>query len=171
MEIVRNRWFVRFLIDGYNLMHVTGHLNGRPTRQLQAARNSFLDWLAVIVTVRRCGLRVVFDGQNAPAQSSELDHRGVRVRFAYRETADDVIESLLEKPLPNTLVVSNDSRLREAARRAAVRYWSCEQFLDWVVTVPPAPPNPSQDADKPIALTAAEQAELLKVFEQPRWRR
>src|SRR5687767_8384598 len=109
------------LVDGYNLLHAAGLAGSN----LRAARRRLLDWLAD--TARGEPLLVVFDAQDAPAASAETNHRGVRVRFAFRQTADDLIEALLAAdPRPGELtVVSNDTRLHEAARRRGSRVWSC----------------------------------------------
>ena len=67
-------------------------------------------------------LRVVFDAQQAPAPSLETSHRGVRVRFAFRRTADDLIEELVAaepKPAPHGRV-ERQPRAR-AGRRAECR--------------------------------------------------
>lgn len=163
---------VRFLIDGYNLMHAAGFLATRPKRgRLDPVRRRFLDWLADAGRGRAAVFRVVFDAAAAPAYSPEADHRGVRVRFAYRQTADDLIEELLSADgEPGGLtVVSNDGRLHEAARRRQVRAWSCERFVDWVVSAEPTPPPAAPPApEKPDAVPAAEADELLKAFERPK---
>ena len=110
-----------FLIDGYNLMHAVGLARkSLPAGDLKRARTRLLDWLADAAKGRDSTMRVVFDGQSAPAESPEADHRGVRVRFAFRRTADDEIEELLaaESYPSRVMVVSNDSRA--CARRAGV---------------------------------------------------
>ncbi len=162
-----------FLIDGYNLMHAVGLLRpGLPTGRLERARIRFLDWLADAGKGRADTLRVVFDAQGAPAASKESDHRGVRVRFSFRRTADDEIEELLAaEPIPaRVAVVSNDGRVREAGRRRGASVHTCEEFVDW--TLDPgradasrrAPPEP----DKPEpAATADEMAAWLAAFSAP----
>ena len=108
-----------FLIDGYNLMHAAGLAHrAMPAVQFDRARTRFLDWLADGAKAR-AELRVVFDAQQAPTPSLESIHRGVRVRFAFGQTADDLIEELVatEQQPKSLTVVSNDSRAREAARR------------------------------------------------------
>ena len=125
-----------FLIDGYNLMYAAGLASrGMSAAQFDRARERFLDWLADGATGRDSTLRVVFDAQQAPAPSLESVHRGVRVRFAFRQTADDLIEELVEtEPKPAALtVVSNDSQVREAGRRAGCLLASCEEFIDWLI--------------------------------------
>ena len=83
---------VIFLIDGYNLMHAVGMLRvGLPKKQLAPARTRFLDWLADAARGRPDTLKVVFDAVHGPAPSAEHGHRGVRVRFAFRQTADEQI--------------------------------------------------------------------------------
>ena len=90
--LVRCRWgwlAVLFLIDGYNLMHAAGVVGRVRAGPLKSARLRLLDWLAGAVRGRGDTLRVLFDGQAAPAESGEETYRGVQVKFAYRATADD----------------------------------------------------------------------------------
>ncbi|CAN5528369.1 hypothetical protein BH11PLA2_BH11PLA2_45540 [soil metagenome] len=160
--------FVKFLIDGYNLMHAHGFL-GSGKRKLEPARRRFLDWLADSGRGREVAFHVIFDAVNAPGYSPEAMHRGVAVLFATGETADDRIEAILPKLLPGTVVlISNDTRLHESARRRGVRWWSCERFGDWILTgeVPPKEILP-EPPEKPESVPAEETIELLKVFDPP----
>ncbi len=166
-----------FLIDGYNLMYAVGLVSRTTaTAQFEGARFRFLDWLADGAKGRNAILRVVFDAQQAPSPSLETIHRGVRVRFAYQRTADDVIEELVaveQKPHAVT-VVSNDSRVREAARRADCGVASCQEFTDWLISNDSeyqgaaAPRSPEPDKPEP---TAEETDELLRAFSKPRPKR
>lgn len=157
-----------YLIDGYNLMFAAGLVSkATPAARWERARAKFLDWLAPAAS--RAELRVVFDAQNAPARSSEESVNGVRVLFAYQQTADDRIEELLAKePRPERLtVVSNDSRVREAARRAGSAFLSCEAFTDWLISEAPPPRAPKPAAEeKPTA--GAIEPDLLAVFTAPK---
>ena len=165
-----------FLIDGYNLMYAAGlATRAMPTAQFERARTRFLDWLADGAK-NRAELRVVFDAQRAPTPSLETVHRGVRVRFAFRQTADDLIEQLVaEEPKPHAVtVVSNDSRVREAARRAECVTLSCEEFMDWLISASgaqeqgvdtPRSPQPEQEKPEP---TTGDVDELLPVFNKPK---
>jgi predicted RNA-binding protein with PIN domain len=161
---------VTFLIDGYNLMFAAGlATRTMPAAQFERARTRFLDWLADGAK-DRAELRVVFDAQQAPAPSLETVHRGVRVRFAFRQTADDLIEQLVaEEPTPHAVtVVSNDSRVREAGRRAECATLSCEEFIDWLIEGKPETDAPRQpEADKPEP-TAGDVDELFPVFNKPK---
>src|SRR6266545_6613976 len=145
---------VTFLIDGYNLMFAAGLASkAMPAAQFDRARTRFLDWLAD-GTKNGAVLRVVFDALQAPSPSLESLHRGVRVRFAFGQTADDLIEELVAtEPKPAALtVVSNDTRVREAARRAECLLATCEEFIDWLISGERgalAPCSDSSEADKP----------------------
>ena len=115
----------------------------------------------------------MFDAQAAPAASPEADHRGVRVRFAFRRTADDEIEELLAaEPLPaRVTVVSNDARVREAGRRRGAAVRTCEEFVDWVIGAArqqgaDAPRSPGPDKPESAA-TADEMAAWLAAFSAP----
>jgi predicted RNA-binding protein with PIN domain len=164
---------VPFLIDGYNLMYAAGlATRAMPAAQFDRARARFLDWLADGAGTRD-EVRVVFDAQRAPSPSLDTRHRGVRVRFAFRQTADDVIEELVavERRPEFLVVVSNDSRVREAARRAACVTFTCAEFIDWLIT--PEPRNPDTAAapedDKPIpSVTDEDQHEWLNAFNTPK---
>jgi hypothetical protein len=165
---------VTFLIDGYNLMYAAGLANrNMAAARFERARTQFLDWLADGSAGRDTTLRVVFDAQQAPNPSLESVHKGVRVRFAFRQTADDLIEELVAvEPRPAALtVVSNDSRVRESGRRAECLLATCEEFIDWLITPPQNPPaNGSAEADKPDP-TPTDVNELLDVFSKPKPKR
>ena len=163
-----------FLIDGYNLMFAAGLASrAMPTAQFDRARVRFLDWLADGAKSRAV-LRVVFDALQAPTPSLESLHRGIRVRFAFGQTADDLIEELVateQKPAALT-VVSNDARVREAGRRAECLIATCEEFVDWLISeesqgsgVPGSP-----EADKPEP-TSSDVDELLHIFSKPKPKR
>ena len=161
-----------FLIDAYNLMHAIGLLrHGLPRRGLERARLRFLDWLADGVKGRDVLLRAVFDAQDAPAASPESDHRGVRVRFAFRRTADDEIEELLasEQRPSRVVVVSNDTRVQDAGRHRGAAVKTCEEFVDWLLAedqAADAPRSPNPEKPEPTA-TPDEMAAWLAAFSAP----
>ena len=161
-----------YLIDGYNLMYAAGLASrGMPAPQFDRARVRFLDWLADGLKGREDTARVIFDAQQAPSPSLESLYRGVRVRFAFRRTADDLIEDLVAvEQRPKLLtVVSNDSQVREAGRRAECALATCEEFIDWLITPPRAAGAADSPDDKPaVADTPDEQAALLAAFTAPK---
>ena len=163
-----------YLIDGYNLLHAVGWATKRmPGRRLEAARRRLLDWLATVAGSKSgATFRVVFDSQQGPAESSEMSHKGVLVRFAHRRTADDVIEELLAAEAnPRTVtVVSNDTRLHEAARRAGSAALGSREFLDWVIATERSGPEEMAAApEKPEGpANADEVTDLLRAFGEPK---
>lgn len=164
-----------FLIDGYNLMHAVGLLRqGIPEGGLERARKRFLDWLATAAKERAALLRVVFDAQSAPRTSPESNHRGVRVLFSFRMTADDLIEELLAvEAIPSRVaVVSNDTRLQAAGNRRGAGVYTCQQFVDWLIADPKEAPPPPPQLDKPEqTATEAEMAAWLTAFSNPKRKR
>lgn len=165
-----------FLIDGYNLMHAVGLASARlPAGKLEGARLRLLDWLADAAEGRGATLRVVFDAKAAPSASREADYRGVRVAFAFRRTADELIEELVgaERRPDRVTVVSNDGQVREAARRRGCGVFACEEFVDWLIEGrPDAKPMPAPEPDKPgPPATPDEQAAWLAAFSTPRRKR
>ncbi len=163
-----------FLIDGYNLMHAVGMLGVGPVAGgLERARNKFLDWLAAASGKRPEQLRIVFDAEKGRGPSPETNHRGVRVRFAYRRTADDEIEELLraERQPVHVTVVSNDVRVQDAGRHRGTAVNTCEEFVDWLITdkrQQPADAGRSSEDHKPEQTTTPdEMAAWLAAFSPP----
>lgn len=158
------------IIDGYNLMHALG-LAGKKLRPgaLSPARTRLLNWLADHMTGRTGTLRVVFDGAKEGRPSPESEHRGIRVRFSHRQTADELIEELLRaESLPKKLaVVSNDGQVQEAGRRRGCRVLSCESFIDEMNAKPKSAsdPQPVESSEPP---RPDEMVEWLAVFTTPR---
>ena len=166
-----------FLIDGYNLLHAVGFAPGPNTarKAFDAARTRFLDWLATSAPLRngKDDYHVVFDAQNAPVNLGGSNHRGIRVTFSYRQTADDLIETLIANSDRRTdvCVVTNDGRLREAALHGGCQWMNCNEFLDRLLDKPAtsaktAKPKPGV-VEKPNP-TAEELVELLRAFQQPK---
>jgi predicted RNA-binding protein with PIN domain len=162
---------VTFLIDGYNLMHASGLARrDMPSGALQKARQRFLDWLADAIEGRNAAIRVVFDSSKATDRCTESDYRSVKVRFARGRTADDEIEELLAaepRPLEVT-VVSNDGRLREAARRRGAAFQSNEEFTDWVIEPERVAKPHATKSEKPEpSPRESENAAWLAAFSRP----
>jgi predicted RNA-binding protein with PIN domain len=128
---------MRLLVDGYNLCHALGLLQakaGSPARagphELEKARLQLLGRLAAV-----CGdkdaVTVVFDAAGAlPGSTADDWHQGVHILYAQRRSADDLIEDLIAHDSdPRRLtVISDDRRLRQAARHRHCEVWGSEQF-------------------------------------------
>lgn len=160
-----------FLIDGYNLMYAVGLASrAMPGTRLERARTKFLDWLADSNRHGEDRFRVVFDAQKAPLPSSEYGHRGVRVRFAFRQTADELIDELIRvAPHPAQLtVVSNDGQVQAAGRHRGCAVFTCQQFVDHLIeNRPNAPPRPPKNDKPDVVASPEEMAAWLQAFSAP----
>ncbi len=126
-----------WLIDGYNLMHAAGALDGREQRRelFHRKRRRFLSDLADALGPERCReTTVVLDASTPPADFPlETVYQGLNLIFALSdENADARIEHLIAAhSAPKSLtVVSSDRRIRQAARRRRARTLSADEFLD-----------------------------------------
>jgi hypothetical protein len=157
---------MRYLIDGYNLLHATGHLSGRVgPHGLEKARQALLGRLAALVKTG-AGVTVVFDAHGAPPiVEREQTYQGVRVCFALGGAADDVIEDLIRRDsAPRLLtVVSDDRRLKDAARRRQCPTPGCLDFYDEIDKAPPPAP-PDEVPDRPPTLSEREVKGWLQAF-------
>jgi predicted RNA-binding protein with PIN domain len=111
------------LIDGYNLLHVTGIFGGAGAgTELHRSRMALLDFLAASLNERELKqTTIVFDAAGAPpGLPRTFTHDGMSVHFARRHSnADEMIEELLDQySAPRELVVvSSDHGVQRSARR------------------------------------------------------
>lgn len=157
---------MRFVIDGYNLLHQLG-LAGRYAgpRGWERSRDDLLSWIASAHGGQTDNVIVVFDAENAPdSLEPELLVHEIHVRFARGRLADDLIEEMIkEESQPHQLtVVSSDHRLQEAARRRGCAALDCRQYIDRVIGH--SSPHVSASAAPPEAGQAA-------ADDQEHWRR
>jgi uncharacterized protein len=114
---------MRLLIDGYNLLHVTGIVGrGNELTELHRSREALLRFLAALIEPgERAQTTIVFDAAGAPPGLPQtLAHDAMTVHFARDYTdADAMIEELIAaNHTPRSLVVvSSDHRIQRAARR------------------------------------------------------
>jgi uncharacterized protein len=159
---------MRYLIDGYNLLHATGDLVGRTGRPhgLEKARLALLGRLIALHGDDVGCVTIVFDARNAPpGAESQHDYKGVHVLYALREEADDLIEKLiLQESSPRQLtIVSDDHRLQDAARRGKCTSVGCLDYLEQAGR--PPPPRPAADRSaKPQGVSAEETQRWLAEF-------
>jgi hypothetical protein len=158
------------LIDGYNLLHAMGVLHGRvgPTG-LEKARLRLLGLLQGVYGEEASTVTVVFDAANAPPGVPEAeDYHGIHVRFALRhEQADDLIEDLVRHhSAPQHLtVVSDDHRIRDAARRRHCAILGCVDYLEWLGKHRRQRSQPPATGEtKPQQISAAEAEHWLHEF-------
>ena len=129
---------MRWLIDGYNVMHAGGRLGPKTGREgFRRARRRFLDELADALGAERSGeTTVVFDASVPPGDFPVLSkYRGIRVVFALEDAdADTRIEQIIEQDSnPRHLtVISTDRRIRQAAARRRAKPLTADEFWVWL---------------------------------------
>src|SRR5262249_11399970 len=133
------RWLLmRWLIDGYNVMHADGRLGQKLSRQgFERARRRFLEDIATALGCEFAQeVTVVFDASAPPGDFGlEAIHRGISVLFAFGdESADARIELIIERHSnPKALtVVSSDRRIRQAAARRRARSVTADKFWELI---------------------------------------
>jgi len=110
------------LIDGYNLLHVTGIFGRGGPGSLERSRRALLNLLAASIPESEIGqATIVFDANDAPpGLPRDVDHHGLQVCYsAGYADADSMIEELIRRHHAprQLLVVSSDHRVQKAARR------------------------------------------------------
>ncbi|MBH0193090.1 MAG: hypothetical protein HP492_15285 [Nitrospira sp.] len=102
------------IIDGYNVLGLTGRLSGR----LESAREDLLHALASYRHRTRHSVTVVFDGWQQGQPMEQREHRaGVEVIYSKRgEKADQVIQRLVREYGSECAVVSSDHEIINVAR-------------------------------------------------------
>jgi predicted RNA-binding protein with PIN domain len=131
---------MRWLIDGYNVMHAGGRLGPKLGPKLgregfRRARRRFLDELAAALPPEEAQeTTVVFDASVPPGDFRLVDrYRGLQVSFALGdENADARIERLIAAhSTPKALtVVSSDHRIRQAAHRRKAAVLTAEDYWE-----------------------------------------
>jgi predicted RNA-binding protein with PIN domain len=123
------------LIDGYNLLHVSGIFGqGTALTELHRSREALLRYLAALIEPgERSHTTIVFDAAGAPpGLPKTVQQEGITVHFArdYAD-ADAMLESLIAvHETPRTLVVvSSDHRVQRAARRRRAKAIDSDRWL------------------------------------------
>ena len=161
---------MRFLIDGYNLLHAVWPAEGRQLRPKAwpRFRQRLLDRLRAFHAGDAEPVTVVFDAARQPhPEPAEADARGVRVRFAVGyPSADDLIEELIraDSAPARLTVVSDDRRVRDAARRRGCAVTGCLDYFEHLEHPPPHKGDRPEPPAKPEGLSADEVEHWLKEF-------
>jgi predicted RNA-binding protein with PIN domain len=122
------------LIDGYNLLNVTGiFAQAGSGTELHRTRLALLNFLSASIDQReRTSTTIVFDAAGAPpGLPRTVKHEGITVHFAQRHSdADEMIEELLEeyREPRSLLVVSSDHRVQRAARHVGASFLDSEEW-------------------------------------------
>jgi predicted RNA-binding protein with PIN domain len=162
---------MRYLIDGYNLLHAMGMIHGRAGPQgLEKARLRLLGLLHGTFGDQAPTVTVVFDAAGAPPGAKEQhDFQGIHVHFAvHQKEADELIEDLIRHDAaPRQLtVVSDDHRLKDAGRQRRCQVLGCLDFLEEIMRRrrQQHPPTPHPE-EKTTSLSEEETQRWLKEFE------
>jgi uncharacterized protein len=132
---------MRWLIDGYNVMHAGGRLGPKLGREgFRRARRRFLDELSqALGPLIAADTTVVFDASAPPGDFAPVStYRALSVLFALGdESADARIEQIIaEHSNPKALtVVSSDNRIRVAGSRRRARTLTADEFWQMIDTL------------------------------------
>jgi predicted RNA-binding protein with PIN domain len=159
---------MRYLIDGYNLLHAMGLLCGKVgPHGLEKARLALLDRLFNDHGDDAGAVTVVFDASRAPpGVAAEEEYQGIHVRYALGGEADEVIETLIQQEAaPRQLtIVSDDHRVQQAGNRRRCPVSGCLDYLEEMEQRrrrKPALPEPSA---KPESISSEETQHWLHEF-------
>jgi predicted RNA-binding protein with PIN domain len=159
---------MRYLIDGYNLLHAMGLLCGKVgPHGLEKARLALLGRLCGDHGDDTAAVTVVFDASRAPPGAvPEEEYHGLHIRYALDGEADDVIENLIQHDAaPRQLtVVSDDHRLQQAGRRRRCPVLGCLDYLEERERLRRSKPASTEASTKPEGVSGAELQRWLREF-------
>ena len=166
------RWHpMRFLIDGYNLLHALWPAEGRHlrARAWPRFRQRLIDRLRGKAGSAADTITIVFDATHPPAGApAEEDYQGIHIRFAVDyPSADDLIEELIrgESTPAQLTVVSDDRRIRDAGRRRGCRVLACLDYFEGLERAKPGKPSAVPEPNgKPEHIAPEEREHWLREF-------
>jgi predicted RNA-binding protein with PIN domain len=171
---------MRYLIDGYNLLHAMGVVPAHAgPAVLEKARRRLLGVLQGAYGEAASEVTVVFDGVSTSRDAvTQTRFKGIHVEFAHRpDEADDVIERLIsqETGRRELVVVSDDRRLQRAARQGDCVVMGCLDYLEEIGRQRRFPVRPPDESgEKKPALSKTELHDWLKAFadleKDPEWK-
>jgi uncharacterized protein len=132
---------MRWLIDGYNVMHAGGRVKRdlKPTAFRDARRRFLNDLADALGPSIASETTVVLDAKKPPGDfPRDSSYHGIRVLFALGdENADARIEEMIsEHSSPKSLtVVASDNRIKLAASRRRCRSLTSEKFWELLDTL------------------------------------
>jgi predicted RNA-binding protein with PIN domain len=158
---------MRYVIDGYNLLHAMGLLSGKAgPHGLEKARRALLGHLCGNHQAEVANVTVVFDAARAPAGAVPEDtYQGIHICYALDGEADELIEDLIQHDAtPRQLtVVSDDHRIQHAGRRRRCPVLGCMDYLDTMERLR-QPKAATEESAKPERLTEDETRHWLRAF-------
>src|SRR6185503_6546752 len=119
------------IVDGYNLLALTGRIGAGTSLHSEAARESFLHDLASYRQRKSHAITVVFDGWQQGWGTEQREHRlGLEIIFSRRgEKADQVIQRLAAEFGSACAVVSSDREIGDFVRSQGAFVMKAQEFV------------------------------------------
>jgi uncharacterized protein len=119
------------IVDGYNLLALTGRIGAGVSLHSEMARESFLRDLAAYRQRKSHLITVVFDGWQQGWSVEQREHRlGLEIIFSRRgEKADQVIQRLAAEFGSACAVVSSDRQIIDFARAQGAFVMKAQEFI------------------------------------------
>jgi predicted RNA-binding protein with PIN domain len=121
---------MHIIVDGYNLIRQSDVLRLHERQSMEAGRKALVYLLAGYRRARGHRITVVFDGWlGGPPQEERDREAGIDIIYSRRgEKADEVIKRLARQHANETLVVTSDRPVMDAAIRAGVTAVPSREF-------------------------------------------
>lgn len=125
---------MHLIIDGYNLIRQSDVLRSHERQGLEAGRKALIRMLAGYRRVMGHRITVVFDGWlGGPPQEERDREAGIEIIYSRRgEKADEVIKRLARQHAEESMVVTSDRPVMDAAARAGVTAIASREFEERV---------------------------------------
>ena len=122
---------LHLIIDGYNLLALTGRIGGGKRLDSEIAREYFLRDLASYRQRKSHAITVVFDGWQQGWGTEQREHRlGLEIIFSRRgEKADQVIQRLAAEFGSACAVVSSDREIINVATAQGAFVMKAQEFI------------------------------------------
>ena len=122
---------LHLIVDGYNLLALTGRIGAGTSLHSETARESFLRDLAAYRQRKSHPITVVFDGWQQGWGTEQREHRlGLEIIFSRRgEKADQVIQRLAAEFGSACAVVSSDREIINVARAQGAFVMKAQEFI------------------------------------------
>jgi len=141
---------MHIIIDGYNLIRQSDTLRPLERAALEDGRKALLQLLTEYKKRKGHAITVVFDGwQGGSFREEQQKTAGVRVIYSrIGESADEVIKRLVRaRRGEETLVVTSDREIRDAAERAGSVSMPSPDFEMRLITAEDSLPAAKDDVD------------------------
>ncbi len=137
---------MHIIVDGYNLIRQSDVLRLHERQSLEAGRKALVHLLAGYRKTRGHRITVVFDGWlSGPPQEERDREAGIDIIYSRRgEKADEVIKRLARQRTDETIIVTSDRPVMDAAIRAGATAIPSREFEA------PDPPDRNRPRTEPV---------------------